>query len=666
MNLPQPTFHPWVFKKSVLFLLICIGCSTVSVSAMLKLPHIFRDGMVLQRNEVITIWGWADKGQDVNVKFRNVQKVVKTDEAGKWKCDIGPFPAGGPHELTISADISITVKNIFIGEVWLCSGQSNMQYTMDMLGAKTLKSDFNTDYPIHFYNVQIETDLIPSADIAGGNWQLLNENSAGNLSGTAFYFAKQLQAKLKVPIGIIVSCLGATTIETWMSAQALLPFEAFKPIVQQTMAPNKTKKDLLDDLTRFRVQWDKDYYLNTRGMKEKWFEYDNMPGDWKEVQVPLLWEDLGYDHDGEVWFRKKFDWPGAIKGDQQSISLNQIDDYDRVWLNGSFIGETFGSRNFRGYFFPSSLVKEKDNLLVVRVFDIGGKGGIYTNAFWGNPILTGKWEMKMGDKMNQNDFPKPVVPNMSVFSHPSALFNANIAPLTSYKIKGVIWYQGESNADRAVEYASLFPAMITDWRKWFNEPNLPFHFVQLANYGPEDSLGNPSNWAELRSAQATALTLPFTSLATAIDVGDALDIHPKDKESVGKRLADNVLSQDYGFNIDIKSPQLIKTIPTSDGALMVHFSTLFKKIPKDEKLHSFLIAGSDGKFVKADAYLSKNKIKLSSPLVSKPKYIRFAWANNPGKWQLYGVNGNPLLPFRTDQFTLSTAKNFFQFDPFSF
>ena len=652
-------------KLLVLFLL-CFIIIGNNLFAALKLPAIFKDGMVLQRDEKITVWGWADKGASVSISFNSLKQVVIASFDGKWTAELGPFPAGGPHELTISADISITVKNIFIGEVWLCSGQSNMQYTMDMLGAKTLKSDFNTDYPIHFYNVQIETDLIPSADIAGGNWQLLNENSAGNLSGTAFYFAKQLQAKLKVPIGIIVSCLGATTIETWMSAQALLPFEAFKPIVQQTMAPNKTKKDLLDDLTRFRVQWDKDYYLNTRGMKEKWFEYDNMPGDWKEVQVPLLWEDLGYDHDGEVWFRKKFDWPGAIKGDQQSVSLNQIDDYDRVWLNGSFIGETFGSRNFRGYFFPSSLVKEKDNLLVVRVFDIGGKGGIYTNAFWGNPILTGKWEMKMGDKMNANDFPKPVVPNMSVFSHPSALFNANIAPLTSYKIKGVIWYQGESNADRAVEYASLFPAMITDWRKWFSEPNLPFHFVQLANYGPEDSLGNPSNWAELRSAQAAALTLPFTSLATAIDVGDALDIHPKDKETVGKRLADNALSQDYGFNIDVKSPQLMKTSFTSDGALMVQFSIPFKKIPKGEKLHAFLIAGADGKFVKADAYLSKNKIKLSSPQVSKPKYIRFAWANNPGKWQLYGVNGNPLLPFRTDQFSLSTAKNFFQFDPFSF
>jgi sialate O-acetylesterase len=664
MNPHLPTFYPWFFKKSVLFLLIFIGCSTAS--AMLKLPHIFRDGMVLQRNEAITIWGWADKGEEVSVHFRNVHKVVKTDETGKWKCDIGVFAAGGPYEMTISSDTTWRLNDIYIGEVWLCSGQSNMQYTLDMLGIKTSKSDFNAAYPIHFFNVQIETDLIPSRDIAGGRWQNLNENSAGQLSGTAFYFAKHLQAKLNVPIGIVVSCLGATTIETWMSAESLLPLDAFKSTVEQTRAPNKTKSELLNDLARFRVQWDKDYYLNSKGMKEKWFESDNMPGDWKEVEVPLLWEDLGFDHDGEVWFRKKFDWPGAIKGDQQIINLNQIDDYDRVWLNGSFIGETFGSRNFRGYFFSSSLVKEKDNLLVVRVFDIGGKGGIYTNAFWGNPILTGKWEMKIGDKINANDFPKPIVPNMSVFSHPTALYNANIAPLSAYRFKGVIWYQGESNADRAVEYASLFPAMITDWRKLFNKPNLPFHFVQLANYGTEDSLGNPSNWAELRAAQASALTLPFTSLATAIDVGDALDIHPKDKESVGKRLAENALSQDYGFDMDVKSPQWMKTTFTSNGALMVHFSMPFKDIPKEDKLHSFLIAGSDGKFVKADAYLSKNKIKLSSPEVSKPKYIRFAWANNPGKWQLYGVNGKPLLPFRTDQFTLSTAKNFFQFDPFSF
>lgn len=652
-------------KFLVLFLL-CFFTAGNSMFAALKLPAIFKDGMVLQRDEKITIWGWADKGASVSVSFHSMKQEVLASAEGKWIVEFGSFPAGGPYEMTISSDTTWRLNDIYIGEVWLCSGQSNMQYTLDMLGIKTSKSDFNSTYPIHFFNVQIETDLIPSRDIAGGRWQNLDEKSAGQLSGTAFYFAKHLQSKLNVPIGIVVSCLGATTIETWMSAQALLPFEAFRPIVQQTVAPNKTRKELLDDLARFRVNWDKDYYLNTKGMKEKWFESANMPGDWKEVEVPLLWEDLGYDHDGEVWFRKKFDWQGAIKGDQQIINLNQIDDYDRVWLNGSFIGETFGSRNFRGYFFSSSLVKEKDNLLVVRVFDVGGKGGIYTNAFWGNPILTGKWEMKIGDKINANDFPKPIVPNMSVFSHPSALFNANIAPLASYKIKGVIWYQGESNADRAVEYASLFPAMITDWRKWFNKPNLPFHFVQLANYGPQDTLGNPSNWAELRAAQASALTLPFTSLATAIDVGDALDIHPKDKETVGKQLAENALVQDYGFDMDVRSPQLMKTTFISNGALMVRFSTPFKDIPKEDRLHSFFIAGSDGKFVKADAYLSKNKIKLSSPEVPKPKYIRFAWANNPGKWQLYGVNGKPLLPFRTDQFTLSTAKNFFHFDPFSF
>jgi sialate O-acetylesterase len=391
-----------------------------------------------------------------------------------------------------------------------------------------------------------------------------------------------------------------------------------------------------------------------------------MPEDWKEVEVPLLWEDLGYDHDGEVWFRKKFDWPGAIKGDQQIINLNQIDDYDRVWLNGSFIGETFGSRNFRGYFFSSSLVKEKDNLLVVRVFDFGGKGGMYTNAFWGNPILTGKWEMKMGDAIDVNNFPIPTVPNMSVFSHPTALYNANIAPLSAYRFKGVVWYQGESNADRAVEYGALFPSMIKDWRKLFNKPNLPFHFVQLANYGPIDSLAGPSTWAELRASQSEALNLPFTSLATAIDVGDALDIHPKDKETVGKRLAENALVQDYGLRLKVDAPKLVKSVFSDNGEAVLYFSSRFKPVASGIKINSFTAAGEDGQFFPANAILSGNKIFLKSEKVLNLKYVRFGWANNPGKWALYGENGRPLLPFRTDRLPLLTAANIFKFDPFSF
>jgi sialate O-acetylesterase len=666
MNLPLPNFYPWVFKKSVLFLLIWIGCSTVSVSAMLKLPHIFRDGMVLQRNEVITIWGWADKGQDITVKFRNLQKVVKTDESGKWKCDIGVFEAGGPYEMTISADTTWRLNDIHIGEVWLCSGQSNMQYTLDMLGIKTSKADFNSPYPIHFFNVQIETDLIPSRDIAGGLWQNLNEKSAGQLSGTAYYFAKHLQSKLNVPIGIVVSCLGATTVETWMSAEALLPLDAFKSTVELTLAPNKTKIELLKELAEFRIDWDKNYYLKSEGMKEKWYLPENMPKDWMEVKFPLLWEDLGYNHDGEVWFRQNFDCPCPSVGNQGVISLNQIDDYDRVWLNGTFIGESFGSRNFRSYFFPDSLLKEKDNLLVVRVFDVGGKGGVYTNAFWGNKILNGKWEMKMGDAIDLNNFPMPTVPNMSVFSHPTALYNANIAPLSAYKFKGVIWYQGESNADRAAEYGALFPSMIKDWRKLFNKPNLPFHFVQLANYGPIDSLAGPSTWAELRASQSEALNLPFTSLATAIDVGDALDIHPKDKETVGKRLAENALVQDYGLRMKVDAPKLVKSVFSGNGEAVLYFSSRFKPVASGIKINSFTSAGEDGQFFPANAILSGNKIFLKSKEVPNPKYVRFGWANNPGKWTLYGENGRPLLPFRTDRLPLLTAANIFKFDPFSF
>ena len=291
--------------------------------------------------------------------------------------------------------------------------------------------------------------------------------------------------------------------------------------------------------------WEKEVYLaNDPGITEEWYKPSTDITTWQDVDVPGYWANNELkDFSGSVWMRRTFDLPEGYKEKSFRISLGQVDDYDIAWVNGHKVGETFGNYNWRNYDVPDSFLQPKNNVVVVRVFNAGNKGGMY-NMFW-DPRLAGKWKYKTGSKINPTSFKKPVVVNNYVFGTPALLYNGCIAPITNLAIKGAIWYQGESNADRAVEYRTLFPAFIKDWRKQFKQDSLPFLFVQLANYMKEAEKPVNSNWAELRDAQSSALALPNTGMASAIDIGDANDIHPKNKKDVGVRLALAALKNIY-------------------------------------------------------------------------------------------------------------------------
>ncbi|HQU59260.1 MAG TPA: sialate O-acetylesterase, partial [Saprospiraceae bacterium] len=590
---------------------------------------------------------------------------------GNWKLLLPPTPAGGPYAISVKAENTILLKDVLIGDVWLCGGQSNMQYTLKMLGYQEADSTRANNPNLRFFNVAVDLDYLPKKDIKGGQWATASPGSIGDLSGVAYFFGQYLQNHFGVPIGLISSNLGATTIETWMSAGALKPFPQFAPVVDEMVRLNKNFAQLEEELKEYRKTWDTQYYLKGPGIEQHWENPATDVSDWKEINIPNFWEYAGLeDHDGAVWFRKEFDLPEGFSGDTFNIALNQIDDYDIAWVNGVKIGESFGNRNWRNYFFPANILKPKGNVLVVRVFDIGGMGGFYSAAFWGNPILNGSWKFKPGLKIDAATFPTPTVPNGSFFTHPTLLYNGSIAPLMPYAIKGAIWYQGESNAldKRSEEYADLLPAMIRDWRKNWGQGDFPFLIVQLANYLPEAQQPGESTWAELREAQMKALALPKTAIATAIDIGDADDIHPKNKKDLGDRLGLAARRVAYGENIVYSGP-VYESMLIEGDKIRITFSSIGAGLISRDKygyLRGFAIAGADRKFHWARAFIEGNTVVVSCPEVPGPVAVRYAWSDNPGALDLYNKEGLPALPFRTDEWKLSTAGKKFVFEVHGF
>lgn len=653
--------HLWQWALLPMLLLVF----SASLRAEISLPKLFTDHAVLQRDVPVPVWGWGAPGEAVTLTMAGQILKTKADQNGNWKLLLAPHPAGGPFDMTVKGKNSLVLKDLLYGEVWLCSGQSNMQCDLRFFG---LKPDTLLDNApeIRYFGVAVDLDYLPKKDVKKGRWQKATVESVCEFSATAYFFGRHLYQHLHVPIGLISANLGATSIETWMSAGALKPFPQFNDLVGQIESSGKNFDQILDNLKTFRTRWDTAwYYKNDPGMAQHWEDPATDLSDWKDIQIPALWEDAGLpNYDGSVWFRREFDLPAGFRGDTFNIALNQIDDYDIAWVNGVKIGETFGCRNWRNYFFPTNMLKPKGNVLVVRVFDTGGKGGLYTNAFWGNPILVGPWKFKPGVQINPSNFPKPELVNGSFFTHPTLLYNGNIAPLQPYAIKGAIWYQGESNVERSAEYANLLPALIQDWRQHWGQGDFPFLIVQLANYYGEQAEPSESQWAELRESQMKALQLPNTAIATAIDIGDANDIHPKNKLGVGTRLGLAAQKVAYGENVVASGPVYQSHLLEGNRLRITFSETVAGLVSKDKYgyLRGFAVAGADKKFHWAMAYIEGNSVVVFSPSVPAPVAVRYAWADNPGPLDLYNSAGLPALPFRSDDWDLFTAGKVFQYD----
>lgn len=649
--------------KLFLSFIVVAVCVFSATAADLPLLHpLFSDHAVLQRDAKVPVWGWTEPGAKVTVTFAGQTRTAIAGTDGKWLVRLKAMPASAESRaLTVTSSagpVTVTINDVLVGEVWLCSGQSNMEMGMSMTGAN---NDIATaNFPnIRLLIVPHSVALEPQAMLKC-NWQpctpeTIVQGGWGGFSAAGFYFGRDLNRELGVPIGLIESSWGGTIAEAWTSAEALTPMGDFKDSLASVnllaqAGKNKTYSQIYDE-------W---YAQHEDGSKQGWEKVGANTADWQTVRMPQTFNDIGLgSFDGTAWFRHEFIAPETWPGTEAALALGQIDDEDTVWINGVEIGQTHRVDRDRNYTVPATLIKPGTNVIAIRILDTGGYGGLMARpgqmrlTTSGNPTvqtieLDGSWQMKSTQPFSSQSAPPPSRdsnnPNVVTY-----LFNGMIAPLLPYGIKGAIWYQGESNAERASQYRRLLPTMIGDWRTHFGEGNFPFYIVQLANFQATNAEPRNHPWAELREAQAmTAKNVPHSGLALAIDVGDAADIHPKDKYTVGHRLALIALAKDYGHKVDYAGPTY-RSLKISGDHVRVKFDNAKGGlVAKGGSLTGFAIAGADKKFVWAKAEIDGSTVVLSAPGVLKPAFVRYAWDVNP-VCNLYNQAGLPAVPFRTDQ-----------------
>lgn len=626
-----------------------IGLFTLlAVNAQVKLPRLISDSMVLQRHTKLKIWGCASPGEKVSVLFNNKTYNTITADNGKWFVTLSAMPASGPYDMKIDASNHITIKNILVGDVWVCSGQSNMELPMQRLQDKYPDIIATANNPnIRQFNVSTKYNFqSPQEDLSSGTWQTTTPQSILQFTGVGYFFAKTLYEKYHVPIGLIKAAVGGSPAEAWLSEDALKEFPVYlhkvdtlknQSYIDSVMQHDKANSD----------SWYNNIWQNDKGLNEstKWFETNYNASAWKTMQVPGFWNNAGLPNThGAVWFRKEFDVPKNMLNKQLRLFLGTIVDRDSVYINGTLIGTIQYRYPPRKYVVPAGLLKEGKNILVVRVINYADDGGFIKDKpyklFSGNDTidLAGTWQYKLGVASD-------TIPASTTFNYmPEGLYNAMIAPLTNYSIKGVIWYQGESNASRAKEYETLFPAVINDWRKHWQQ-NFPFLYVQLANFMQAKDQPSESDWAALRQAQLKTLAVPNTAMAVTIDIGEWNDIHPLNKEDVGKRLALAAEKIAYKENIVYSGP-LYKSMQIKDNRIIISFTNIGSGlIAKNGTLSYFAIAGADKKFVWANAVIENNTVIVWNNSIKKPVAVRYAYADNPQGANLYNKEGLPASPF---------------------
>ena len=643
--------HYPIRNKMIFIFLIIISITSLG---QVKLPKLISDGMVLQRNSELKIWGWASAGEKISIQFIDKNYNTTTDNKGDWSVTITAHKAGGPYEMNIKANNSITIHDIMIGDVWVCSGQSNMELPMKRV---------SWNYPgeiEHSANKYIRQFLVPDKydfnqpenNFSNGAWKSASPENTPDFSAAAYFFAKEIYNKYKVPVGLINSALGGSPVESWISADALKKFPKYYN--EALMFRDSTLIKKIEDADNARShawytllsQIDNGY----KDPKHIWYDPSLNDSDWSSMKIPGYWDDTELrNKNGVVWFRKKVDIPSSMAGKSAKLILGRIVDADSAFVNGKFVGTVGYQYPPRRYDVPAGILKAGENTIVVRVISNIGVAGFVPDKEYdlivGNDSIDikGEWKYRLGAEM------PPLESQTFIRWKPMGLYNAMIAPLLNYHIKGAIWYQGESNAGRPWDYRELFTTMINDWREKWNEGNFPFLYVQLPNYGEAKSEPSESGWALLQEAQLKTLSVPNTAMAVTIDIGEWNDIHPLDKKDVGKRLFLGAEKVAYGDENVVYSGPIYKSMKVEGNKIVLSFTnTGAGLISKGGELKTFAIAGADKHFVWAKAKIEGDKVVVWSDKIPNPAAVRYAWADNPAGANLYNKDGLPASPFRTD------------------
>jgi len=631
------------------FSIILFLCSSQYLKAAVSVADIFSSNMVLQRHIDLKIWGLADPEESLTLSFNGQNLHTKADNSGKWELTLKPMSAGGPFEMTVQGNNKLVLSNILIGDVWICSGQSNMAWSVKNSKNAAIEIK-NADYTnIRLFSVPNQISSTPITTIPYAKWLVCSPETIKEFSAVGYFFGRNIHLEENVPVGLINTTWGGTCVETWTSRESLIKLPNYENFAKRIDTFNIEKeKDKKRNKLRKTLRVFPEEEI---GIEEKWMSLETDRSNWSSMQLPSIWEEQGYDDlDGIVWFSRDIDLNINENKDKIELHLGIIDDSDIVWVNGIKVGETnWGFTKKRIYQVPKESIKSGINNITIRVNDRRNKGGFISqsNEFFmtlgeQNISLKGTWKFKV-DQVYDNF---EISPN----ELPSLLFNAMIHPLIPYGIKGVIWCQGENNAPRGKEYAITFPNMINNWRQDWKQGDFPFLYVQLANFGAPNDAPSNSNWAELRESQTKTLAQKNTGMALAIDLGEAFDIHPKNKQDVGKRLALAAQKISYNKNIVHSGPQY-KSLKIEDDKAIISFDYVGSGLEvkgTSDQLKEFEIAGDNQRFYKASAKIEGDHVIVWSDKVNNPVAVRFAWANNPAEFNLYNKEGLPAVPFRTD------------------
>ncbi|MGK6341366.1 sialate O-acetylesterase [Chryseobacterium sp. DT-3] len=630
--------------NKILSLLLCIFC--IFIEAKIKLPALVSDGMVLQRNQKLNVWGQADAGEKVEIKFINKKYSTTADQAGNWKIQLPEQKAGGPYTITIN---EITLKDILIGDVWLASGQSNMELPMRRLTplfADEIKNANNQN--IRFFTVPQKYNFkLPQTELDGGRWEATNPQTILNFSGVAYFFAKELSEKNKVAVGIIHASLGGSPIQAWMDENSLKKYPEYLDEAKKWQNDDLIKSTESNEQALSKA-WYTELEQSDIGLNQHWENFELNDSDWKTMQIPGSWEDKEGPFEGSVWFRKEINLTKNQAGKAAFLNLGRIKDADVTYINGTKVGNVTYEYPPRWYNIPAGILKEGKNVIAVRITNASGKGQFIADKPYyldidGNKIdLKTEWKYKTGAKMEK------MAPGQTFIRwKPTGLYNAMIHPLINYNIKGAIWYQGESNTGKPKEYGDLLTTMILDWRNKWNQKDLPFFTVQLANFMEPKNQPVESNWAELRDQQRqVSLKVPNTGLAVIIDAGEWNDIHPLDKKTVGDRLALQALKVAYRKNITADGP-VYQSMKVEGNKIMLSFRTGTDDFEPVSELKGFAVKSKNGKYEWAKAKVEGNKIIVWNDDVKEPFAVRYDWADNPDG-NLKNKTGLPASPFTTE------------------
>ena len=636
-----------------LFVFFLFLCWTFGGFAQIRLPAIIRDSMVLQRDEKVNIWGWAAPNEKVTVTFNHGRYKTKADANGKWNIKLPATKAGGPYSIDLLASNKITIKEILFGDVWFCSGQSNMVHQMNIHDVTYAADIAAANYPqVRQFWIPTVTSLQgPKPDLPASHWQAAVGNEVRPFSAVAYFFARRIHEKYKVPVGIINASVGGTPIEAWTSEEGLKDFSS----IENTIQKNKDTAYI----NRFNRRPTGPRKPADQGLMTdvKWYDPSYTPKGWHNINIPGYWEDQGLkDLNGVVWYRKEIVIPASMEGKAAKVFLGRIVDADELYINGKQIGTTAYQYPQRRYNVPAGILKAGKNIFVIRVTNTNGKGGFVPDKpyriFAGNDTvdLKGYWQYRVGEVFRpfvSGDFAGGG--GISAQNQPTALYNAMVAPEINYNIKGFCWYQGEANTGQPKLYESLLPALIHDWRSKWKQDSIPFLWIQLPGFMDYNYLPSESNWALLRESQLKSLSVPHTAMVVAIDLGEWNDIHPDNKKDVGERLAIAASKIAYREDLVYSGPLYASSSPDGNR-LVISFTNIGSglKTIDGEPPAEFAIAGADKKFVWAHTKIEDNKVIVWSEEVPEPKYLRYAWADNPVNPNLFNQEGLPASPFRTD------------------